>query len=33
MLLKRIAEPFDDAAWLFEPEYDSFRAVVYLARR
>lgn len=27
------AEPFDDAAWLFEPKYDGFRGVIYASNQ
>jgi ATP-dependent DNA ligase len=30
MPLKRMAEPFDDADWVFEPKYDGFRALALI---
>lgn len=33
VLLTPRADPFDDPAWLFEPKYDGYRALLYVTRQ
>ncbi len=33
ILLTPRREPFDDAAWLFEPKYDGYRGLLYVTRK